>query len=69
MSPQIFPEADFGHFSKSLQKVHTANPSEMLSRTPPSKLKMEPRGEKHIFAFFQWKTLGSGHLGPIFSVS
>ena len=52
VAPQIFPEADFGNFSKSLQKMRTANPSEMLSRIPPSKLKMEPRGEKHIFAFF-----------------
>ena len=47
--PKIFPEADFGNFSKSLQKVRTANPSEMLSRTPPSKLQTEPRGEKHSF--------------------
>ena len=47
--PKISPEADFGNFSRSLQKMRTANPSEMLSRIPPSKLKMKPRGKKHIF--------------------
>ena len=47
--PKISPEADFGNFSRSLQKMRTANPSEMLSRIPPSELKMEQRGKKHIF--------------------
>ena len=38
----ISKEADFGCFSKSLQKERTANPSEILSRTHPSKLQTEP---------------------------
>ena len=50
--PQISPEADFGNSSKSLQQVRTANPSEILSRTHPSKLQTEPRGEKLIFRIF-----------------
>ena len=29
--------------------MSTANPNEMLSRTPPSQLQTEPRGEKHFF--------------------
>ena len=49
---KISPEADFGNFSKSLQKERTANPSEILSRIHPSKLQTEPRGEKHIFDVF-----------------
>ena len=49
--PKISPEADFGNFSKSLQQVRTANPSEILSRIHPSKLQTEPRGEKHVCFF------------------
>ena len=52
---KIFPEADFGNFSKSLQKERTANPSEILSRIHPSKLQTEPRGEQTIFRVFPAK--------------
>ena len=57
--PKIFPEADFGNFPKSLRKMRTANPSEMLSRIPPSKLKMEPRGKTHIFRVSNEKPWGA----------
>ena len=46
---KISPEADFGNFSKSLQKERTAIFSGILSRIHYSKLQTEPRGEKHVF--------------------
>ena len=49
---KISPEADFGNFSKSLQKERTAIFSEILSRIHPSTFQTEPRGEKHIFVCF-----------------
>ena len=49
---KISPEADFGNFSKSLQKERTANPSEILSRIHFSKFQTEPRGEKHVVCLF-----------------
>ena len=53
--PKIFPKTDLGNFSRSLQKVRTANPSETLSRSPPSKLQTEPRGENVFFIFQRTK--------------
>ena len=55
---KIFPEADFKNFSKSLQKVRTANSSQILNRIHTSKLQTEPRGEKHVSfcVFFQQKS-------------
>ena len=52
---KISPEADFGNFSKSLQKERAAIFSEILSRIHCSKLQTEPRGEKHIFVLFAAK--------------
>ena len=67
---KISPEADFGNFSKSLQKERTANPSEILSRIHPSKLQTEPRGEKHVCRVFSCKkqilVLETQHLRIIF---
>ena len=59
---KISPEADFGDFSKSLQKERTAIFSEILCRIHPSKLQTEPRGEKLIFRIFPAKKHGS--MGP-----
>ena len=53
--PKIFPEADFRNFSKSLPKVRTGNPSETLSRTPPSTFQTEPRHEQPDFRLFPAK--------------
>ena len=70
--PNISPRADYGNFPKSLRKVRTANPSEILSRTRPSKLQTEPRGEKHIFHAFPVKiqsvALETYHLRILFEV-
>ena len=62
--PQISPEADFGCFSKSLQKERTANPREILSRIHPSKLQTEPRSEKHMFVRFFHAKIQSVVLKP-----
>ena len=64
---KISPEADFGNFPKSLQKERTANPSKILSRTHPSKLQTEPRGEKHVFRVFSSKNPKSGVGNPTFT--
>ena len=61
---KISPEADLGNVSKSLQQVRTANPSEILSRTHPSKLQTEPRGEKHIFYISCKKSQDVGLILP-----
>ena len=49
---KISPESDFRCFPKSLQKERTANPSEILSRTHPSKPQTEPRSENRVFRIF-----------------
>ena len=51
-TPQNLASGRFLNFSKSLQKMRTANPSEKLSITLPLKLQTEPRGEKHIVRMF-----------------
>ena len=63
---KISPEADFGNFSKSLQKERTAIFSEILSRIHPSKLQTEPRGETH-FLCFPSKNQKSGVGNPTFT--
>ena len=64
---KISPEADFGNFSKSLQKERTAIFSEILSRIHPSTFQTEPRGEKHIFRVFSCKNPKSGVENPTFT--
>ena len=68
---KISPEADFGDFSKSLQKERTAIFSEILSRIHPSKLQTEPRVETHFFVLFvmQNQKFGVGALPGIRSDS
>ena len=65
MSPPNLPEADLGNFSKSLRKMRTANPSEMLSRTPPSTFQTEPLGLKTLFLHFSCKNakMWDHHVG------
>ena len=70
--PQIFPEADFGNFSKSLQKVRTANPSENLSRFRPKNPKRS-HGVKNTFLVFCHAKINSlvletQHLRIIFGI-
>ena len=69
---KISPEADFGNFSKSLQKERTAIFSEILSRIHPSTFQTEPRCEKHIFRVFLAKiqslVFETQHVRIIFQV-